>query len=80
MSRPSPSAPEHPLDAQLQALSSPVLSPEARDRAAWHARRLLRAPPLPPPWVERVYARLEPVIVLAVVVIDLAWTLALVGH
>jgi hypothetical protein len=72
-----------PLDAQLEALSSPALSSAARDRAWWRARQVLLAParvPPPPSWVERIYARLEPTVVLAVVVIDVAWTLAVIGH
>jgi hypothetical protein len=72
-----------PLDAQLQALPSPTPSSEARERAWRLARRVLQAPArviAPPSWLERVYARLEPVVVLAVVVLDVAWTLALIGH
>ena len=60
-----------------------MLSSEARERASWRARRVLQAPARvvsSPSWVERVYARLEPAVVLAVVVLDVAWTLALIGH
>lgn len=82
MSDPTPPTLE-PLEAQLQALPSPALSPEASARAWSRARRVLLAPArvvAPPSWVERTYARLEPAVVLAVVVLDVAWTLALIGH